>query len=183
MTNKQFSLGILMAVLTFGLALLGCPVEPAGDRWSKATSLAQLDGRWVASYSDTESIEQFLGDDLVDEMADFFNGMKVTTEMDITLNIDARAKKQESTAHATFTFFGRNIHMQWGLIKLVFGSNADAVNEKNHSITLIFEDGDVITAEEEKDLLKMTRINQHGTKLLMPADALTGVPEIIYIKQ
>jgi hypothetical protein len=188
--KKWYFSGLSVLILALGFVLAGCAndtEEP--DVWSDVTSFDQMNGTWKGSYSQTQSIQDFLGSDDGDEsgLAEMFGDMKVTTSLEIITTINASAKTQSMSMNMTMTFSGGNIEAGWAMLKAFMGSeDGVTVNEANHSITMTeSQDAESISDEDISELLNQNvQINQNGTKIKLPAGQMgEDSPELILVKQ
>lgn len=171
MANKKNWFGILVMVLVFGMAVVGCdndPVNGGGDTWSNVTSLSQLNGTWKGSYSFTETED----------------GITVKTTTEMTLTINASAKTESGTMKTTMAFSGAGIAESWSGIKETFKETGVSVtfNDSNHSMSMTETFSDTLDDNDIAEMLASgIQINQNGTKVKQPAG--DGMPEIIMTKQ
>jgi hypothetical protein len=169
MANKKNWFGILVMVLVFGMAVVGCdndPVNGGGDTWSNVTSLSQLNGTWKGSYSFTETED----------------GITVKTTTEMTLIINASAKTQSGTMKITMAFSGAGIAESWSGIKEAFEETGFTFNDSNHSMSMTETFSDTFDDNDIAEMLASgIQINQNGTKVKQPAG--DGMPEIIMTKQ
>ena len=169
MANKKNWFGILVMVLVFGMAVVGCdndPVNGGGDTWSNVTSLSQLNGTWKGSYSFTETED----------------GITVKTTTEMTLTINASAKTQSGTMKITMAFSGAGIAESWSGIKEAFEETGFTFNDSNHSMSMTETFSDTFDDNDIAEMLASgIQINQNGTKVKQPAG--DGMPEIIMTKQ
>jgi hypothetical protein len=175
MANKKNWFGILVMVLVFGMAVVGCdndPVNGGGDTWSNVTSLSQLNGTWKGSYSFTETED----------------GITVKTTTEMTLNINASAKTESGTMKTTMAFSGAGITESWSGIKETFEETfketgvSVTFNDSNHSMSMTVTFSDKFDDNDIAEMLASgIQINQNGTKVKQPAG--DGMPEIIMTKQ
>jgi hypothetical protein len=132
---------------------LGCPTdsEEEKDTWSNVTSLAQMNGIWKGSYSQTQNIKDFVGEkDWDDQMAKLFGDMKVTTTTEITVTIKAADRKQSTFMKMTMTFSGGNIATAWEMIKGFMDSGERVTtNDANHTITMTDTSSEESMADEQ----------------------------------
>jgi hypothetical protein len=190
MTNKKFIWGILVLALVFGTVLLGCPTEPEEekDTWSDVTSLNQLDGTWKGTYSETQTIKEYMegqGATWDDTAAAAAGDIKVTNSMEMTMTINASAKTQATSIKMTMAFSGGNIDTLWKSLKPTKEIEGVTVDDSKHSMTMTQNSpAETMTDEEIADMLEQgLQINQKGTKLKSSADSDSGTSEIIFTKQ
>jgi hypothetical protein len=166
MENRKLWLGILVMVLVFGMAVIGCNNNPEdeSDTWSNVTSLSQLNGTWKGSYSETEIVE----------------GITISTTAEMTIIINSSAGTRSSSTKMIMEFSGDGISLVWPYIKEEFDEPGVTFNDANHSLTWTENiPTESISLSEMGDV----KINQNGTKIKVPADDADGTPEIIFVKQ
>jgi hypothetical protein len=158
------TVGILVCLLVFGLMVAGCDngtnAEP--DTWSDVSSMTQLDGTWKGSQSSTNSQD----------------GITATTVSELTVTIaasDASTGTAAMTMSVITSFSGAGIDAMWDTIKNVWGTpepgDGDDVDvtfdDTNHSATITTGMG---STDITLDAMDGIQINQHGTKVKLPAD-------------
>jgi hypothetical protein len=189
MVNKKGFLGMSALALILGLVLLACPTDPEEekDTWSSVTELAQLDGTWKGSYSETMPLADMMDSSDEEPLATMIAGINVTINAEMTVTINAAAKTQSMSATTTMKFSGGNIATIWSTLKEYMGSDEGVtVNDANHSITMseVTSEPAAISDEEISKMLAGLRINQNGTKIKVPAGTMDeGSPEVILAKQ
>ena len=189
---KKLRLLSLM-VLLLTLVLAGCDSDSGGDSgsggadtWSNITSLAQANGTWRGSYSETNTIRNwytYYSDDYWDpEMQQIFGNMNVKMDIDVTYIINASQEVVSGTERITFTFSGGNINDVWPLIREELADSGMTVNNSNHSISSMEPFGPEPISIY--DLYGM-QINQSGNRVRMPTEVvgLDGNGYIIMTKQ
>jgi hypothetical protein len=145
-----------------------------------------LDGTWKGSYSQTQNIKDFVGEEnWNEETAVVFGDMKVATTVETTLTIKAADKKQSMSMKMTMTFSGGNIAAMWDTLKGAMGSGG-VTDDANHSISMTEDQPEeTLTDDAITEMLNQGfQINQNGTKVKILADTMdSGSPEIIITKQ
>jgi hypothetical protein len=164
--GNVFLWGMPAVLLVFTLVLAGCDNDTTSgvDTWSDITSLEQLNGTWKGSGSSSEEED----------------GITITATWELTITINASAQTLTGTVTITMTFAGAGIEQAWSSIKDDLGEGVEFDNSK-HSATMTQDMGtQSITLEE----MNGVQINQDGTKLKIPEDAMDdGSPEMTLIKQ
>jgi hypothetical protein len=158
------------------------------DTWSTVTSFNQLNGTWKGSYSQKQTIQEFLGNLFSAETIEMFGNINVNIRADIILIIDANAKTVSRSTDTTVTFSGGNINTAgvWDTIKVFLVMAGGVANDDRHSVSIT----QTQPAEgiAEGDITEMLNggieINQNGTKIRLPADSVEeDVPAITMTKQ
>jgi hypothetical protein len=188
MAKKNGFWAILAIALAAGTVLLGCPTEPEEekDTWSNITNLNQIDGTWKGSYSQTQNIKDFIGEEnWNDQIAALFGDMKVNTTAEITITIKATDKKQSTSIKATMTFSGGNITTVWAMLKESLDYEGITTNDTDHSMSMTYEQSEQsMTDDDISEMLNSLQINQKGTKIKIPSETMgAGLSELIMNKQ
>ncbi|MDR3130916.1 MAG: hypothetical protein LBU18_05155 [Treponema sp.] len=195
MEKKKLLAAGAVAVL-LALALAGCPNDTSEseeeDTWSKITGLSQVNGKWKGSYSQTQSALETFKEMYIDlngrnNMPAFtataLENVKINYNTDITMSIDAEAQKTAQTGTMKITISADNdasMSTAWINLTSLYYSVGTA-DSKEHSITIPIDEPE--TSINEADFAEMlsAEINQHGTKIKIPATA--NNPEFLLIKQ
>jgi len=168
-TNKLW-LGILVIILVFGMAVVGCDNDPGDvDTWSNVTSFSQVNGTWKAPSTYTGNAQ----------------GIKVTANTsNYRITFNAAAKTMSVSGTVTTTYSGGNINSFWPGMKesLEYMNQMDGItasaNDANHSITTTYNNFSQ-TLDDDELAGAGFKINQDRTKLKMSQGGI----EIIYTKQ
>jgi len=189
-----------LAVLVFGLAIVGCDNGSTGevDTWSNITDFNQMNGTWKSFYSQNDRPIKDVAEEMElpwdSTMETMAGDIRVTTRADITITIDANAKTQATAVISTTTFSGGSIGILWLFIKPTPEEleklNEEGVtvtfNDANHSVSTAYDNpAEPLSDEDIAEMLNSgMQINQSGTKIWMPAGSITeGMPELIFDKQ
>jgi hypothetical protein len=185
--KKEVLIGLLVCMLAVCFVVIGCDTTTGGetDTWTDVTSLEQLDGTWKGSYRQTMAIKEAIEESGLTwdpGMQTLVGNMIATVRVDMDITINASDKTQTGSALINMTLSGGNINMVWPLIKIeLSGQEGVTINDSTHTISMTLDTG---TNPIDISDMAGAQINQHGTKLKVPADALgTGSPEIIFTKQ
>jgi len=191
----------LVIALVWGITIAGCDngsTSSKRDTWSDVTDISQMDGTWKGTYSQKDiPVMDFITQMglIMDPMIQFMLvDMKVTTDADITITINAREKTQATSVTTTATFSGQYIDLFW----MALQQNADileslaeegiivTLNDAQHAISTSTDlPAETMSEDEIADLINSgLQINQKGNKIKVPADIiLDGTPEIVFDKQ
>jgi hypothetical protein len=166
MANKKLIQGISVFMLLCAAIFLGCEddVPEEGNPWSNITSLAQVDGIWKGSDTQTQ--------------AD--NGLTIATTYNITLVINASAETITVDVTVIIAFSGDNLsNYAWNAISATYtGTPGVTVNDTTHSITI---SQSIEKSPADASDMDEAQISQDGQKLRMPASE--DSPEMILTKQ
>jgi hypothetical protein len=164
MANKKFFLGMLVMVLVFGMALVGCADNSGSgvETWSSITSWSQIGGTWKGPISLTEN-----------EL-----GLTIKYVGDLYLIINASARTMSERFTFTATFSGSNLDAYWPTLAAAYAGEGYSVDNSKHSVS-----GTETSPAESMNLSDFDgwQINQKNTKLKMPANDV--FPETIFTKQ
>jgi len=195
--NFVFSIMMLMAFI-FGLMVVGCDNGTTSkDTWSDITSLDQMDGKWRCTYTEKNiSMKDLLEDAGMpldpDMNTNVLKDIKVTIIADITLTIDASEQTFATLIKATGIFSGKNVGILWEVIKMQLESMEEVegvtitIIDRTHSVIVNYNYPTSPIPNEYIEGITGSglQINQSGTKIKIPADALEeGTPELIFYKQ
>jgi hypothetical protein len=187
MKKRRYVLGFAGVILAVSFVLAGCPIDSEEeDSWSNVTSLNQMNGTWKGSYSQTQAIKEFIGEEWNESMGQLLGDIKVTTSAEMTQTINAGAKTWAAVIKMTVTFSGGNTSVLWGTIKENMGVSGATFDDTKHSMTYTYDEPaqPLSDGQISEMLASGIQINQNGTKIKMPAGAMEeGSPEIIFVKQ
>ncbi|GHU26008.1 hypothetical protein FACS1894172_20250 [Spirochaetia bacterium] len=199
--NKWFLLGIVAMVLAFGMLAVSCDDttttaerEDVNDttttaEWEDVTSLAQLNGTWKGSNSQTISLKD-QSIEWTDELEAEYGDISVTTNGESTMIFDASASTMSGVMISTATYSGGNIAEIWADVKTIAemlssededGTITVTANDTNHSITMKMNMNPMPISLDDLAAAYggSLQINQNGTKLKMTVNSI----ETILIKQ
>jgi len=156
MKRNTISKGVLAFMLVLALIFIGCD-EDEPDVWSPVTSLSQLNGRWVGSYSQTMSVAELSYPGLESLNAN----VTMTYSGDITFN--ASAQTFSGTESQTMSFGGNDGQIAYNTFKLLVQSAPNVTaNDSNRSIIIsVTTSNHAIPVDYFEDL----EINQNGSKI------------------
>ena len=191
MKRTNLCIMVLVCVLMLGM-VVGCDTPAGGetDTWTAVSSLDQVNGTWKGSYSQNMTVKEAFemsGETWTSEMQAVVGDVRVTVSADMLSTINSSAKTQEASVTMTQTYSGGNIAVFWPLISAgLSGQPGVVIDNTKHSVTMTENmPARQISDEEIAELLNSgLQINQNGTKLNMPANAMgQGSPALIYTKQ
>jgi len=156
MKRMLISKGVLAFMLVLALIFVGCD-EDEPDVWSSVTSLSQLNGRWIGSYSETMSVAELSNQGFGSLNAN----VTVTVSEDMTIN--ASAQTFSNTGSQTNRFDGSDGQTAYNLFKLQHVYDPDiTTNDSNRSVTMTMT---VSNQAIPGTFLTGFEINQNGSKI------------------
>lgn len=178
---------MLLLVLAFAGCDNGSTTE--ADIWSDVTSKNQLNGKWKGQYSETMTIKQLMEEeDAWDPtLESLLGGITVTVTANLTAVVSAANQTLSIDMIVTQKYSGGNIKMAWFGISPILIARGYEVDNKNYSATIKTQalPETTFTDDEVADVLNSgLKINQHGTRLLIPEDFMGyGLSQMIFTKQ
>ena len=178
-------------ICLLGMMVVGCPTSAEeADTWTAVSSLDQLNGTWKGSASQSKTIKEVIeesGETWDPAMQLLYGDIRVSVSVDITVTLNASAKTSATSGTMTQTYSGGNIDTIWPMFSAGFlGSDGITVDDQKHSITMTFDSpAETLSDAAIAEMLNALQINQHGTKMKVPANTMMGssMPELILTKQ
>jgi len=180
---------IWCGILVFAMAVVGCDIPADEDIWSDITNLNLLNGTWEGVHTETMTIREFIELNNLPwtpEMQLVIGNTRVTMNNEITANVNVDSRTVDLSGISTAAFSGGNVDFVWYIIRNFYpDSPGITLDDANRSIEWQWESPTEVFSESEitEILNSGLKINQNGSKILIPAGFMGSSSEIIMTKK